>query len=275
MEMNDSEELSYDQQEYEQKVKEIEELESIVGTVTYSLPVALIKMCQLNNYAPLGIEKYYELISPTFHLLKRTDGSKYTSNTIKTVRAAMLSDQLFFRNEEGLYVLNITNAINHVRVMQKRKLIDEEILKRKAKKLEKREKKKQLKIQRMLNKKRKNLEIEYYKRDKKAGKIQKPISFGKYGNAYNLFCNLLKILEDNQNVYSNLNIDLDSFATLHMDEDNQNNSKIIGMLTAFKFFRPFLEKNFASFKVQEKIIEKLADLNNEIRYMTNLIRSDD
>jgi len=45
----------------------------------------------------------------------------------------------------------------------------------------------------------------------------------------------LKITEEYQNIYPNLNLDLDSFTSLYLDEDSQYNNKVIGMLTAFNF----------------------------------------
>ena len=69
------------------------ELEEILKAVPYSLCVALIKISQINDYQPLELEKYYQNIVPTFHLLRRTDGSKYQSQSIKTVRSAMVSNK--------------------------------------------------------------------------------------------------------------------------------------------------------------------------------------
>ena len=269
-------------EKFEQKEKEMEELELIVGTVAYSLPVALIKICILNKYIPLEIEKYYDLVQPVLPMLKKTNGAKYTTNNIKTIRSAMLSDQLFSKNDDGLYELNIRNAIEHIRLMQKRKQIDEQMINERKfnkenKKFEKEERRREIKnkinIQQFLNKKREDEDNN--KKNKKGKKFRKPISYGKYGNAYNLFNNLLKIIEENQNIYTNLNLDLDSFNALYLDEDSQYNHKVIGMLTAFKFFRPFLEKNFNCFKVQKNVIEKVSDLANEIGRMKNIIKSND
>jgi len=173
--------------------------------------------------------------------------------------------------------------------MQKRKQIDDQILNEKQlnkenKIPEKEEKKieiqKENKFQEFLNKKREDFDVEDYKenkKNKKGQKIRKPISYGKYGRAYSLFNNLLKISEEKENIYPKLNLDLDSFDVLYLDDDYDicNNNKVIGMLTAFKFFRPFLEKNFNSCKVQKKVIEKLSDLTNDVGRMNNLIKSND
>jgi len=228
--------------EYRQKEKEKKELESIIEKVPYSLPVALIKICLLKNYFPLGIEKYYELISPTFHLLRRTDGSRYHSNSIKTVRAAMLSEELFYKNDEGLYELNLQNALKHIRAMKKKKENDDNILiaKLNQKRLKK-ELRNKARLQKMLGKRKKINRDELNLKEKKAKRLP---PYGKYGNAYKLFANLLKLTKDNLNIYPKLNLDLDNFNSLGLEEENQNSYKIIGMLIFFNFFRPFLEKSF-------------------------------
>jgi len=259
--------------EYEHKEKERKELESIVEKVPYSLPVALIKMCKLNRYAPLGIEKYFELISPTFHLLKRSDGSRYRSNSVKAVRAAMLSEELFYKNDEGLYELNVQNAIKHVRAMQKKKEHDDIILNEKlnAKKI-KRELREKARLQKMLAKRKKVIRDELISKEEKK---QKLLYHGKYGNAYKIFSNLLKLAEDNQNIYSKINLDFNNFNTINLQEDSLDYNTVIGMLTFFKLFRPFLVKNLKCVKVEEKLKEKLGELNNEIRYMQSFISSYD
>lgn len=259
--------------------------------MAYSLPIALIKISLLNKYIPLHIDKYYELVSPILPMLKRTDGTKYTTNNVKTIRAAMVSEQLFSKNDDGLYELNIPNAIEHIRVMQKKKEITDKISNEKKmnkmnKKLEKEqlknEEKNKIKWQKFLNKKREEEEFfdeDYFKelkKGKKAQKFRKPVNLGKYGDAYNLFNNLLKLSEENSNICPKLKLDLESLSALDLDEgDIQSNYKVIGMLSAFKFFRPFLEKNFNSFKVQNKIIEKLSDLTGEIGRMNNIMKSND
>jgi len=56
------------------------------------LPVSLIKIYLLNNYTSLEIEKYFDLVLPGFPKLKKTNGTKYSSNNIKRKRLAMVSD---------------------------------------------------------------------------------------------------------------------------------------------------------------------------------------
>jgi len=177
------------------------------------------------RYFPLEIEKYYELISPTFHLLRRTDGSKYSSNSIKTVRAAMLSEELFYKNDEGLYELNIPNAIKHVTAMKIKKERDDIILnERLNRKKAKRELKEKARFQRMLKKKKKIIKEELAAKEKKEKKVN---SYGKFGNAYKLFNNLLKLTEENQTINSQINLDVNTFSVLQLEEDNHESNKVL------------------------------------------------
>ena len=105
----------------EEKKQIMKEIEQIIETVPYNLHVVLIKVAKLNQYTPLSIEKYYELVKPTFHLLRRSDGSKYSSSSLNTLRAGMFSSKLFFKNADGLFMLNLRNALNQLKLYQKRK----------------------------------------------------------------------------------------------------------------------------------------------------------
>jgi len=253
----------YDQkgneQAYAHKGKEIEELEEIIQTVPYSLPVALIKICQINKYTPLSVEKYYEYILPTFHLLRRTDGTKYTSTSINAVRSAMLANKLFYRNDKGLYELNIPNAVDHVKQLKKKAASEHENGGRK--------KDKDYNFgstefdfggnSKMLGKKRKLKAIVKSNEYKNVMK--------KYEKGFNLFDNLLKVSFNDKNITSKLNFDMQYLTDMDLnDDENPNTHKIIGMLTVFKFFKPFIERSFNSYRIQENIIQKLTELNNEV-----------
>ena len=125
----------------EEKKQIMKEIEEIIETVPYNLGVVLIKVSLLNQYTPLPIEKYYDFILPTFHLLRRPDGTKYTSRSMNTLRAGMFSTRLFFKNDDGLFMLNLRNALTHLKLLQKRKLItDTESKKVKIESTEKEEK---------------------------------------------------------------------------------------------------------------------------------------
>ena len=105
----------------EEKKQIMKEIAEIIQHVPYNLHVVLIKVAQLNQYTPLPIEKIYDFIKPTFHLLRRADGTKYTTSSMNTLRAGMFSTKLFFKNDAGLYMLNLRNAVNQLKLLKKRK----------------------------------------------------------------------------------------------------------------------------------------------------------
>ena len=107
----------------EEKKQIMKEIEEIIETVPYNLHVALIKVAKLNQYTPLSIEKYYEFIKPTFHLLRRSDGTNYTSFSMNALRAGMFSTKLFFRSADRLFMLNLRNALNQLKLLQKKKVL--------------------------------------------------------------------------------------------------------------------------------------------------------
>jgi len=272
----------------EEKKKILEEIEQVIQTVPYNLGVALIKVSQLNQYTPLPLEKYFECIKPTFHLLRRADGTKYTTSSMNTVRSAMFSSRLFFKNKDGLFQLDIRNALNHLNTLLKRKTLNDTESKRiKVEPSEKRrikdEEETKINDEYFGN----NFEEETNKKNlkKMLGKKRKMVNVfnenllrkvaGKYLKAFGLFNNLLKISSANQNISSQLNFDLNLVSNTNLSEENTDTYKIIGMLTFFRFFRPFLEKNFNSIKVQEKVVQKLSELNNEVRYIQTLHKSQD
>ena len=96
---------------------------------------------------------------------------------------------------------------------------------------------------------------------------------GKYLKAFELFNNLLKISSTNQNISSQLHLDMNFVNNSNLSDESPDSYRIIGMLTFFRFFRPFLEKNFNSIRVQEKVVQKLAEVNNEVRYIEALHKS--
>jgi len=272
----------------EEKKKICEEIESIMQAVPYNLGVALIKVSQLNQYTPLSLEKYFECIKPTFHLLRKSDGTKYTTSTINTVRSAMFSSRLFFKNKDGLFQLNIKNALDHLKTLQKKKILTEiESKKVRPEPSEKRKIKEEEETKKNDELFGYNLEEETNKKNlkKMLGKKRKFANFynenqlrkiaGKYLRAFELFNNLLKISSNNENISSQLNLDMDFVSNYSLTEENSDSYRIIGMLTIFRFFRPFLEKNFNSIKVQEKVVQKLSELNNEVRYIQTLHKSQD
>jgi len=284
--------------QYDEPIEEErEQLEEILKEVPYNLSVACIKLCQVNKYMPLPLEKYYEHILPTFHLLRRTDGSRYTTTSIKTVRSAMTSEKIFERNDDGLYVLNIRTAINFLRNLQKKVMMqggvkiskkDREgdddsmgLMPKEAKKYKKKKKKDDFDDQgstgdsfnEMLAQKRRMMQM----KGKKMEKQQILRKVQKYEKAYELFQNLLRIFSRNNDVVQKLNFDFENMTNedLDLSDNNPDMNKIIGMLSVFKFFKPFLEKSLDSCKQQERIMEKIGEVNDELNYMNALFRSEE
>ena len=284
--------------QYEEPIEEErEQLEEILKEVPYNLSVACIKLCQVNRYQPLPLEKYYEHILPTFHLLRRTDGSRYTTTSIKTVRSAMTSEKIFERNDDGLYVLNVKTAINFLRNLQKKVMLQGGVKMNKnddydnvgdipkgEKKYKKKKKKDDLDDQgstgdsfnEMLGQKRRMMQMNMNMNGKKIQKQQVLKKVQKYEKAYELFQNLLRIFSRNNDVVQKLNFDFENMTNedLDLSDNNPDMNKIIGMLSVFKFFKPFLEKSLDSCKQQERIMEKIGEVNDELNYMNSLFRSE-
>jgi len=88
--------------------------------------------------------------------------------------------------------------------------------------------------------------------------------------------NLLKMSSNDQMLYSQLNIDFNSLADpANLQNNKLNIDKVIGMLSVFKFFRPFLEKSLNSMNRQENILAKLIDLTDDVHYMESLYKYED
>jgi len=265
-----------------------QQLEEIIGTVPYSLSIALMKITILNNYEPLEIEKYYERIKPAFHLLRRSDGSRYQTTSLLTVRSAMVSNRLYFKNKDGLYVLDVPNAIKVIKLLKKKKnpgegdtndLESEQVTKPKPEK-ENRDTnigdivsiynglKANINSEATTSKKRKLRKI------KKTSEVSKK-GIEKFEKAFNLLKNLLRVTANDKSLYSQLNFDFSEMKDPTLGADKLNVDKIIGMLKVFKFFKPFLERCFNSIELQENIMCKISELNSEIYHMDALFKFDD
>jgi len=342
--------------QFEEPVEEQrEQLEEILKSVPYNLSVACIKLCQVNGYMPLPVEKYYEHILPTFHLLRRTDGSKYQTTSIKTVRSAMTSEKIFERNDDGLYCINIKRAINFLRNLQK-KVVQQggikiskkdrerererserssvssfganlgfsgnfgtnmgaldnfgssDLMPVEKKKYKKRKKKDELDDQGStggdsfngFNMRKRQLQMSQMPQmppmqqmppmmqmppmpqmrnpPPMCNRKLKPMvvkRVQKYEKAFELFQNLLKIFSRNAEVNQRLNFDFENIRSEDIDvsEDNPSMSKIIGMLSVFKFFKPFLEQSLDSCRQQEKIMSKINQVSDDLNYMHDLYDS--
>ena len=225
------------------------ELETIVKSLPSSLIVALIKICQLNNYEPLPFETYYNGISPSFHLLRRKDGGKYTKLSTMSIRGAMFSNRIFTKTENGLYGLNLRNALDYLKHSTKKKGY------RKLPGENGTDTGEPRRGSNFGNRK-------YFSKREKLTKFEKGYV-------------LLRNLEGMSNeLDSNLEFDFDEINDkTELSVSNPNINKIIGILTVFKFFKPFFEKSFNAMKVQEQIYEKIGEINSQINCMETLYRS--
>ena len=71
---------------------------------------------------------------------------------MNTLRAVMFSTKLFFRNIDGLFMLNLRNSLNQLKLLQKRKALNNtESKKEKTEPIEKKEKLDEEKLKNMTN----------------------------------------------------------------------------------------------------------------------------
>ena len=95
----------------------------------------------------------------------------------------------------------------------------------------------------------------------------------KFEKTFLVLKNLLKVSSNDKILYSQLSFDFANIADpMKFGENKLNVDKIIGMLSVFKFFKPFIERCFSSIEVQENIMNKINELNGEVHYMDNLFR---
>ena len=251
----------------------------------------MIKISQLHNYEPLDIDTLYQKVLPAFSLLRRNDGTKYTSQSVQTVRSAMVSNKLYTRNSNGKYVLNIQQAIKILRNIKNKKSVNTN---------------QQLKqVTYDDNSKiRGNLEnddnnassfmnyenpVSYMnsgfggslavsggkKKSKKVKKGKEGVKqrIEKFEKTFLVLKNLLKVSSNDKLLYSQLNFDFAGMADpMRIGENRVNVDKIVGMLCVFKFFRPFIERCFNSLQCQENIMEKIMEINSEVNYMDSIFK---
>lgn len=284
------------------KKKEI--LEELIKTVPYSLSVALIKITQLNNYAPLPLEKYYVNILPAFDLLRRTDGSKYKTHSKTTVRSAMVSNKLYTRNSEGLYEINLTNAIKHLQMIKQKKSVNENDFdstyldsnnnpyERNMNEnmeppqydddynfmngLDKMEKVKKSKKDKNIIKASKEFIGKKRKYTKKNRREIIKNKIEKYVKTFALLDKLLSISERDNFLNSQLTFNFADIGDgMNLNEKDVNIDKIIGMLTVFKYFKSFLEKCFNAIRIQDSLRNRINELNSEANYIEAIFRSEE
>ena len=203
------------------KQNEIQELIKLESNIPIkSLLTALIKISIENNFLPLSIEKYYQNILPSLDKLRRKDGSKYKNTSIKPVRAAIVSNNIFNKDDNKMYLLNIKEAIKYLKKLKSKP-------------------KKEIKVE---NKSaflcKKKLITKKLKVDKNE----------KYRHGFQLLNDLLiNYKKENQSkIPTLLN---KSNSSIDLIEKSPNNDRIFGMLIAFKYFKPFLKRSLYSKKI--------------------------
>jgi hypothetical protein len=284
-------------------------IDELLKAVPYNLSVALIKISQLNNYDPLPLDTYYSNILPAFELLRRTDGSKYRTNSKTVVRSAMVSNRLYNRTAEGLYEINLTNAIKHLQMIKQKKATNESEYDRTEMSMpvssqmsQMYEKPEQLettsfyggddmnmnmnmmsqndramKKQKKMDKFDRNNDIDFLGKKRRRKKFKRSgmrMDVDRYLKTYELLQKLMKITERDKALYSQINFDFSEIGDPNNINDKKINiDKIIGMLTVFKFYRTFLEKFFNAVRIQDTLREKIAELNSEANYIEAIFRS--
>ena len=223
------------------KVKE--ELKHLVDSIdNNSLPFALIKIAIKNNFLPLSIETYYEKISPDIKSLRKKDGSKYSQNSINTIKSALVTNKLFEKKDNKLYGLNLIEALKFIKNMNRNKII-----KKTKEKLNENEigndflgKKKSLTRNLYLNK------------------------YEKYEHGFQILNDLLEYYPNKNEDGIKLKVNFNKYkSSTELIEKNMNIDKICGMLITFKYFKPFLKK-FLYSKNNIENLNKKKELNQQI-----------
>jgi len=289
----------YEETDLEESKKR--ELDELIKSVPYNLCVALIKISQLHNYEALDIETLYQKVLPAFPLLRRNDGTKYTSQSVQTVRSAMVSNKLYTRTDDGKYLLNVMQAIKILKNIKNKKTVNTN------------QQLKQVAVEDN-NKSRGNIDnidnntssfmnyenpsslenmaaiglaglssgggmaVGGKKKFKKVKKGKEGVKqrIEKFEKTFLVLKNLLKVSSNDKLLYSQLNFDFAGIADpQRLGENKLNVDKIVGMLCVFKFFRPFIERCFSSIQCQENIMEKIMEINSEVNYMDSIFKFED
>ena len=225
------------------KDKDKEELNELLKKAPLNISTCLINICIKNNYKPLNIEKYYENIYSELDSLRRTDGSKYTSKSIKTVRSAIVSNNLFTQQKNNLYALNIKECIKYLKIIQDKNKTNN---KKKNKLLSKKFKTNSENSDKnnFLGKKRNN-----------QNDISEQIE--KYKHVYEMMDNILDLYSKDKELNKKIKIHFSKCNNYkEIIEKYKNNENIIqGILSIFNYFKPFLKNHLFS-------VDRLNYLNN-------------
>ena len=232
--------------------KDKEELSELLNKSPLNISTCLMKICQNNNYKPLSIGKYYESIFTEMDSLKRTNGSKYKSKSIKAVRSAIVSNNLFIKNKDNLYSLNIKECIKYL------KLLQNSLEKNKSSnKMKNKSSNKKYKNNYNINNSDNN-NVNFFLGKKRNNSDDNENQIEKYRHVYELMEKTLEMYSKDKELNKKIKIHFPKCNNYKdiMEKYNNNESIIEGMLSMFNYFKPFLKNKLFSL--------------NEMNYLNNL-----
>ena len=241
----------------DENIKEKEELKNLKENIeNSSLPFALIKLAINNNFIPLSIESYYEKIYQEINILRKNDGSKYTQNSIKTIKSALVTNKLFKQKDNKLYELNINEALKYIKTLKNKK----NILKKEKNYIKNKD-------NIFLGKKRaitKNLIVNKYE---------------KYQHVFQILNDLLESYPKKNEDGFKLKTNFNKFqSSIDLIEKTMDIDKICGMLITFKYFKPFLKKflfcknNNINYKKKLELNQQISGLKNDLDLVQSCIK---
>ena len=234
------------------KEKDKEELKELLKKSPLNLSVYLMKISLKNNYTPLSIEKFYESVFSEMDNLRRTDGSRYRTKSISTVRSAIVSNKLFSENKKGLYSLNIKECIKYLKL-----IINSYEKNNSNNKKQNKLTNKKFKINYDSNNNDNNQHNLLGKKRKNVNDIT-DIQIEKYRHVYELMENTLEMYSKDKDLNKKIKIHFPKCNNYkEIIEKYKNNDNIIeGILSMYKYFKPFLKNRLFSI--------------NEVNYLNNL-----
>ena len=235
------------------KEKEKQEFTELINQSPLNLSVALMKICQQNNYKPLSIENYYQKIFPQMDKIKRTNGLQYKSKSITTIKSAIISNNLFCKNQKNknLYKLNIKECIKYLKSINKKKTDNKIINNSDDTEISK------VNNKDFLRKKRKN------SYDFSNNKIKR------YKHVYELMENMLETFNKDKGLNKKVKIYFNKCNNYNDIINKYKNNKDIleGMLSMFNYFKPFLKNclfNMDGFTYLNNLNSKIKELKDDL-----------
>ena len=218
------------------KESEQSEFNTLLKKSPNTIQVALLKITQKNKYKPLTIEQFCEFILPEIDFLQRADGTKYVKS-IKTIRSAVTSNKLYTKNKNGLYILNVKEAIKYLKRIQN------------------------IPIKNKIKKNNNDIVL-LGKKTKNKNCINKKLTT--FRKVYEILDNLLEIYMKDNELKKNIKIyfnKCNSFKDI-IEKYHNNEDIIIGMLITFKYFRLLIKKFASSFPLKQ--CNRLNKINHRI-----------